>query len=70
MSYVERQNLTMRMHLRRFARLTNAFSEKLEMHAASVALHFMHDNFCRNSSDARRYASDASRDFRPRLGTD
>ena len=46
-SYVERQNLTMRMHMRRFARLTNAFSKKLEMHAASVALHFMHYNFCR-----------------------
>lgn len=46
-SYVERQNLTMRMHMRRFARLSNAFSKKLEMHAASVALHFMHYNFCR-----------------------
>ena len=44
-SYVERQNLTMRMQMRRFTRLTNAFSKKLEMHAASVALHFMHYNF-------------------------
>jgi IS1 family transposase len=46
-SYVERQNLTMRMHMRRFARLTNAFSKKIEMHAHSVALHFMHYNFCK-----------------------
>jgi len=46
-SYVERQNLTMRMHMRRFARLTNAFSKKIEMHAHSVALHFMYYNFCK-----------------------
>jgi IS1 family transposase len=46
-SYVERQNLTMRMHMRRFARLTNAFSKKVEMHAHNVALHFMYYNFCR-----------------------
>jgi IS1 family transposase len=45
-SYVERQNLTMRMHMRRFTRLTNAFSKKIEMHMAAVALHFMHYNFC------------------------
>jgi IS1 family transposase len=44
-SYVERQNLTMRMHMRRFTRLTNAFSKKVEMHAAAVALHFMYYNF-------------------------
>ncbi len=44
-SYVERQNLTMRMHMRRFTRLTNAFSKKVEMHAHSVALHFMYYNF-------------------------
>ncbi len=43
-SYVERQNLTMRMSMRRFTRLTNAFSKKLEMHAHSVALHFMYYN--------------------------
>jgi IS1 family transposase len=46
-SHVERQNLTMRMHMRRFARLTNAFSKKIEMHAHSVALHFMYYNFCK-----------------------
>jgi IS1 family transposase len=46
-SYVERQNLTMRMGMRRFTRLTNAFSKKVENHAAAVSLHFAHYNFCR-----------------------
>lgn len=46
-SYVERQDLTMRMHMRRFTRLTNAFSKKVENHAHAVALHFMHCNFVR-----------------------
>ena len=46
-SFVERQNLTMRMSMRRFTRLTNAFSKKLDNHAAAIALHFMHYNFCR-----------------------
>ncbi len=46
-SYVERQNLTMRMGMRRFTRLTNGFSKKLENHAAAVSLHFMYMNFAR-----------------------
>jgi hypothetical protein len=46
-SYVERQNLTMRMSMRRFTRLTNAFSTKIENHEAAVALYFMWYNFGR-----------------------
>jgi IS1 family transposase len=46
-SFVERQNLTMRMSMRRFTRLTNAFSRKIENHAAMVALYFMYYNFGR-----------------------
>jgi IS1 family transposase len=46
-SYIERQNLTLRMMNRRFTRLTNAFSKKIENHKHSVALHFMRYNFCR-----------------------
>jgi IS1 family transposase len=46
-SFVERKNLTMRMSMRRFTRLTNAFSKKLENHAHAVALHFMYYNFGR-----------------------
>ena len=46
-SFVERQNLTMRIHMRRFTRLTNGFSRKIEHLAAAVALHFMWYNFGR-----------------------
>ena len=46
-SYIERANLTMRMGTRRFTRLTNGFSKKIENHAAAVAIHLMHYNFAR-----------------------
>ena len=52
-SYVERQNLTMRMHMRRFTRLTNGFTKKAENHAHAVALHFMYYNFCRIHASLR-----------------
>jgi hypothetical protein len=46
-SFAERQNLNMRMHMRRFTRLTNAFSKKIENHAAAISLYFAFYNFCR-----------------------
>ena len=46
-SYVERQNLTMRMHMRRFTRLTNGFSKKIEAHVNAISLHFAYYNFVR-----------------------
>ena len=46
-SYVERQNLNMRMQMRRFTRLTNGFSKKAENHAHAVSLYFMFYNYCR-----------------------
>lgn len=46
-SYVERQNLTMRMHMRRFTRLTNAFSKKIDNHCHAIALHFVYYNFAK-----------------------
>jgi IS1 family transposase len=52
-SYVERQNLTMRMSMRRFTRLTNAFSKKLENHEHMLAIYFMYYNYCRVHSTLR-----------------
>jgi hypothetical protein len=46
-SYVERQNLTMRMHMRRFTRLTNAFSKKIENHSYMIAIYFVYYNFAK-----------------------
>jgi hypothetical protein len=56
-SYVERQNLTLRMRNRRFTRLTNAFSKKVENHAHAVALHFMVYNFCQPHGTLTKRAS-------------
>lgn len=58
-SYVERQNLTMRMGMRRFTRLTNGFSKKVENHAAMVTLHFMYYNFGRVHSSLGKLTTPA-----------
>ena len=52
-SHIERQNLTMRMQIRRLTRLTNAFSKKWENLRAAIALHFAYYNFCRVHSSLR-----------------
>ena len=52
-SLAKRQNLTMRMSMRRFARRTSAFSRKAANHAHAVALHYMHYNFCRTHETLR-----------------
>jgi hypothetical protein len=59
-SYVERQNLTMRMGMRRFTRLTNGFSKKIEFHAHAVSLNFMYYNFARSHLSLRVKNADGS----------
>lgn len=54
-SFVERSNLSMRMSMSRFTRLTNAFSIKVQNHGHEIALYFMFYNFCRGPSDVERY---------------
>jgi IS1 family transposase len=59
-SYVERQNLTMRMGMRRFTRLTNGFSKKIEFHAHAVSLNFLYYNFARAHQSVRVKNADGS----------
>ena len=59
-SYVERQNLTMRMGMRRFTRLTNGFSKKVEFHAHAVSLNFMYYNYARPHQRLRGKNADGS----------
>src|SRR5258708_14662964 len=71
-SYVERQNLTIRMGMRRFTRLTNAFSRKLKNLTAAVSLHFMYYNFGQPHQTLTKQADgvDGRRGCRSRLVTD
>lgn len=55
-SYAERQNLTMRMNIRRLTRLTNAHSKRIENHKHAISLYFMHYNFCRKHETSTRAA--------------
>lgn len=66
-SYVERQNLTMRMSMRRFTRLTNGFSKKIENLEHAVAVHFMHYNFARIHKYITGNTGNGSRYYRSRL---
>lgn len=66
-SHVERANLSVRMHLRRFTRLTNGFSKKLDNLKAAVALYMTWYNFCRGASNAPCYTCDGSRNNKPNL---
>ena len=59
-SYVERQNLTMRMSMKRFARLSNGFSKKIENHAHAVSLHYMYYNFARIHKSLRTTPAQAA----------
>ncbi len=67
-AYVERQNLTMRMSMRRFTRLTNAFSKKVENLRAAVNLHFAYYNLARPPESARSNTSNGSRNSARLLG--
>ena len=55
-SYIERQNLTMRMNVRRLTRLTNAFSKKIENHKHALSLHYMYYNFVRKHQTLTKQA--------------
>jgi IS1 transposase len=66
-SHTERQNLTMRMQMRRFTRLTNAFSKKIENHEAAIALHYLNYNFARVHQTLRVTPAMEARGFKSHL---